>query len=157
MANARAPQLQESNSQLYISRPNNVKFCYLNPNPAQYKLSWGVQDFAEPHVVVVAQNPQGQKDDDGMLPMEIYGCDREVFHTTHLPSPEVPNGWYKVVEVRAAQVVEPTEIVTVVDDKVESRSVVPPGHWIVQNPGGEQYYNSPEIFSRNYQLSPKEA
>ena len=152
MTYPQALRLEEGNSQVYVSRPNNVKLCFLNPNPAEYKLSWGDQKFSGPHVVVVTEKP-GAEGDGGLTPMEIYGCDPEIFRATYRPSPEIPNGWYKVVEVRAVQVDEPTEIVTVVDGQVESRSLVPPGHWIVQNPSGEQYYNSPEVFSRNYQIS----
>lgn len=150
MTHTRAPQLDEGNSDLYLSRPDNVKTCYLNPNPAEYRLSWGTQSFDGPHVLIVVAPPGGEKDDRDLASMEIYGCDMETFHATHLPVPKVENGWYKVAKVRATQVDEPTEIVTVVHGEVESKAVVPPGHWIVQNPTGEQYYNSPEIFARNY-------
>lgn len=153
MAYTKAPQLDENNSRLYVSRPDQVKICYLNPNPARYQLSWGEQAFDGPHVLIVVEPPSAEPGVHGMKPMEIYGCEIEAFHATHRPSPDIENGWYKAAQVRAKRVDEPTEIVTVIDGRVESRSVVPPGHWIVQNPGGEQYYNTPEVFERNYVAS----
>lgn len=150
MTYAKAPQLDESNSKLYTSRPDKIKTCYLNPNPAKYQLSWGDQTFDGPHVLVVVESAVSETDGHGMKPMEIYGCEIDTFHATHLPSLDAENSWYKAARVRAMQVEQPTEIVTVVDGRIESRSVVPPGHWIVQNPGGEQYYNSPEVFERTY-------
>ena len=50
------------------------------------------------------------------------------------------------------RVVSGAEVVTFVDGVEEMRAAVPPGAYIVQNPGGELYAMSPEEFERRYEL-----
>lgn len=143
-------KLADETSDLYVPRPDHVKLCFYNPNPARYTLSWGVQEFDGPHVTIVTTTPNATEGAQAMPSMEVYGCEVETFRDTHVRAPEKEHGWYKAAPVRARKAQEETEIVTVVDGKVEGRSKVPAGYWIIENPGGEQYYNSPEEFARNY-------
>lgn len=140
----------DQRSDLYVPCPDHVKLCFYNPNPARYVLAWGVQEFDGPHITIVTSSAKAAESRHGMPCMEVYGCEVATFRETHLRVPGVEHGWYKAVPVRARKATEETEIVTVVDGRVESRSKVPAGYWIIENPGGEQYYNSPEEFARNY-------
>jgi hypothetical protein len=84
-------------------------------------------------------------------PDQKYGVELEVFFTTHQPIPDHPDHYVKSVKVRATQVTSETRIVTTTGDRQEMESIVPAGAWIIQNPAGELYYNSPEEFGERYE------
>src|SRR5689334_22093757 len=134
----RAPQLNESNSKLYRSVPGEPKHAVLCWQPATYRLSWGTQQFDGPHMRIEADGHR-------------YGAELAAFFTTYRPVPEKPDHYVKVATVRALQVTEDTEMITIVNGREEARSTVKAGGWIVQNPGGEQYYNTPEDFALRYE------
>ena len=137
MTNPTAPVLDHTNAKSYKANPEFNKQAVLTWAPADYKLSWGEQTFDGPHMVV-----DGDKD-------QPYGCALEEFFTTHKPVGQ-ENRYFKTVEVLAMRVDVETDIVTMVDGREESRSTVPPGHWVIRNPKGEQYYNDPETFAQRY-------
>jgi hypothetical protein len=138
MSNPIAPKLNESNSQLYRPRETHVKHALLRWQPAQYKLEWGEQAFDGPHMVI---------DPDGAA----YGVELKAFFETYRPVPEREHHYVKVALVRAMRVTRDTDIETIVDGQVEARSTIKAGGYIIQNPGGEQYYNTPEEFERRYE------
>jgi hypothetical protein len=133
-----APQLDASNSKQYRTVPGLPKHAVLCWQPATYTLSWGTQQFDGPHMVVDADDHR-------------YGVDLRAFFTTHKPVADQPDHYVKDAVVRALQVSEDTDLITEVDGRHEMRSTVKAGGWIVQNPGGEQYYNTPEDFQHRYQ------
>lgn len=139
MAKPTAPKLDESNSQLYRPRSTVERRAVLRWQPADYKLIWGEQSFDGPHMAVT--------DLDG----SEYGVELKAFFTTYVPVPDHEHHYVKVATVRALRVSEDTEIETVIDGRVEARSTVKAGGYIVQNPNGEQYYNTPEEFERRYE------
>jgi len=138
MNRARAPKLDESNSALYRPVPTS-KRAVLCWEPATYELSWGTQRFDQPHMRV----------DDGDQP---YGVELRTFFATHKAVPDKPDHYIKDAPVRALQVREDTDIVTVIDGREEMKATVKAGAWIVQNPAGEQYYNTDDEFQRRYEL-----
>ncbi len=127
--------LDEKNSKEYTAKAKPKK-AVLNWMGAIYILNWGKQLFEGPHMVIDNK----------------YGCALEEFFTTHKPLAE-KNTWRKCAHVRARQVEVDTDLVTMVRGREESRSTVRAGGWIVQNPGGEQYYNTPEDFIERYEIS----
>jgi hypothetical protein len=80
-----------------------------------------------------------------------YGSELKAFFDTHRPVPERENHYVKVARVLALCVEEPVELVTWVDGRVEARAVVEPGGYILQNPSGEQYYNTAAEFAERYE------
>jgi hypothetical protein len=138
MSNPRAPKLDESNSRLYRPRHAEPKHAFLRWRPASYELEWGKQEFDGPHMVI---------EDKGIE----YGSELNAFFSTHAPIPEREDHYRKVACVRAARVDRDTDLVTVVDGREEATATVKAGGFIVQNPGGEQYYNTPEEFERRYE------
>ena len=142
MTHVTAPQLNEHNATRYKANPAFNKQAVLVWTPARYVLSWGVQEFEGPHMLV---------DGDTAHP---YGCALEEFFTTHKPVLSQPDRWYKNVEILALQLTETTEVVTLVDGKVEARSTAPAGHWVIRNPKGEQYCTDPTTFAQRY-LAPE--
>lgn len=134
-----APQLDEANSKRYRARPGKPKRAVLVWPAASYALSWGAQRFDGPHMRV----------GDGS---EAYGVELRAFFTTHRPLPAQPDHYVKDAVVRGLRVTEDTDLVTVVEGRQEGTSTVKAGGWIVQNPGGEQYYNTPEDFESKYEL-----
>lgn len=139
MSKPTAPKLDESNSQLYRPRSNVERHVVLRWQPADYELSWGEQSFDGPHMVVI--DPDGSE----------YGVELKAFFHTYVPVPEREHHYVKVAPVRAMRVSADTEIETILDGRVEARSTVKAGGYIVQNPNGEQYYNTPEEFERRYE------
>ena len=135
-------ELNETNSLIYTAKAK-PKFAILSWQGADYKLSWGKQSFDGPHMVIGAEG--------GGLGLGEYGCELEAFFTTHEPLADV-NWWRKCARVRAHKVKVDTDLVTVVKGQEESRSTVLAGGWIIQNPGGEQYYNTPNEFVERYEL-----
>ena len=133
----RAPQLDASNSKRYRAVPGAAKRAVLCWEPATYELSWGTQRFDEPHMRI---------DADG----SAYGSELRAFFDTHKALPEQRDHYVKDAVVRALQVSEDTDIVTVVNGRQEMTATIEAGGWIVQNPGGEQYYNTAEEFQRRY-------
>jgi len=133
----RAPQLDDNNSKPYrsVPAPKRAVLCW---EPATYTLSWGTEQFDGPHMRI----------DNGDQP---YGSELRAFFNTHKPLPDKPDHYVKDAIIRALQVSEDTDIVTVVDGREEMSATVKAGGWIVQNPGGEQYYNTPEEFQKRYQ------
>jgi len=81
-----------------------------------------------------------------------YGAELRAFFETHRALPDKPDHYIKDAPVRALQVSEDTDIVTVIDGREEMKATVKAGAWIVQNPGGEQYYNTDDEFQRRYEL-----
>jgi hypothetical protein len=132
-------KLDESNSRRYRARPGAPKRAVLCWQPASYELTWGKQRFDGPHMRI----------GEGAT---AYGVELRAFFTTHRAVAEQPDHYIKDAVVRARQVTEDTELVTVIDGREEARSTVKAGGWIVQNPGGEQYYNTPEEFQSKYEL-----
>ncbi|MEO0422970.1 MAG: hypothetical protein AAF184_11575 [Pseudomonadota bacterium] len=130
-------QLDDSNSDYYVAKAR-PKEAQLRWEPRRYELSWGVQEFDGPHMVITSESPE-------------YGVDLQVFFTTHKPLPDTPHHYIKVTPVRAMQVREPTHITTEIDGRLEMEAEVPAGAWIVQNKDGELYYNSAEEFAKRYE------
>jgi hypothetical protein len=87
----------------------------------------------------------------------VRRCDPErrsstrAFFETHKAVRDKPDHYVKDAPVRALQVSQDTDIVTMIDGRQEMTATVKAGGWIVQNPGGEQYYNTAEEFQRRYQ------
>jgi hypothetical protein len=137
MSRPRAPQLDDSNSTLYrpVPTPKRAVLCW---EPATYELSWGTERFEDPHMRV----------DDGDQP---YGVELRAFFETHKALRDQPDHYIKDAPVRALQVSEDTDIVTVIRGREEMKATVKAGAWIVQNPGGEQYYNTDDEFQRRYE------
>lgn len=134
----RAPQLDDTNSELYHPKPV-PKHAVLVWEPATYELTWGIESFDEPHMRIDAG--------DG----KHYGAELRAFFDTHRPLPEQRDHYVKDAVVRALQVSEDMDIVTEVNGKPEMVGTVKAGGWIIQNPAGEQYYNTPEEFQRRYE------
>lgn len=107
-----------------------------NESPAGYKLSWGDQSFDGPHMVVQCDIP--------------YGIALNEFESTHVRVGE--DLYIKSAKIRALQLTEETEVVTLVDGKEESRSLAPMGVWVVRNPGGEIYVVPDGEFQGKYEL-----
>ena len=137
MTAARVDRLDDSNSEIYRSR-GAPKHAVLRWEPRSYALSWGTQEFDGPHMVV-------------MGPDEEYGVDLETFFATHRPIADRKDHYVKQANVRARQASEETLIVTEVNGRKEMEATVPAGAWIIQNPAGEIYYNSPEEFEQRYE------
>jgi len=137
MTNPMAPELTEDNATRYSANPEFCKYAYLSWSPTSYSLSWGEMSFDGPHMVI----------EDGA---SFYGCALEEFFTTHKPVLGSENMWYKNAEVLAKQVDIDTDIVTMVDGRVEARSTIPAGEWIIRNPKGEQYCISSENLAKRY-------
>jgi len=85
-------------------------------------------------------------------PTHRYGVELRVFFATHRPVPDKVDYYTKDAIVRALQLDRPTEVITEIDGRVEITALAQPGCWIVQNPTGEQYYNTDEDFSARYEL-----
>ena len=79
-----------------------------------------------------------------------YGVDLAVFFSTHRPVPARVDHYVKAVKIRATRLHEETLLETVVDGRVEVRATAPKGSWVIQNPSGEFYYNTPEEFQARY-------
>jgi hypothetical protein len=141
MSLPKAPVLDESNSSLYRPRPGKPKHAVLRWEPAEYDLPWGTERFDGPHMLV----------QDGA---HRYGVDLAVFFATHAPVADHEHCYIKTAPVRARRVDEETLIVTHVRGRQEMVASVPAGAWIVQNPAGEQYYNTAEEFAKGYEPIP---
>lgn len=128
-------ELNETNSQEFIPKAK-AKSAVLSWQGADYSLEWGKQHFDGPHMVIDGE----------------YGCELEAFFTTHEPLTD-ENTWRKSARVRARKVEVNTDLVTMVKGEEESRSTILAGGWIIQNPGGEQYYNTPEAFVERYEAA----
>jgi hypothetical protein len=133
-----APQLDDSNSKRYQTRPGLPKRAVLCWEPATYTLAWGTQQFDEPHMRVESD-------------AQPYGVELRAFFSTHRTIRDRPDHYVKDAVVRALRVDEDTDIVTIVNGRVEATATIKAGGYIVQNPGGEQYYNTPEELERNYE------
>ena len=130
-------RLHSGNSALFRPLPLE-KHATVRWEAATYQLSGGVQAFDRPHVWV--------RDSGGG-----YGVDLQVFFSTHAPVPGRSDHYVKTALVRAVQVTDQVQIETHVRQRLESRATVAPGGWILQNPGGELYYNTAEEFARRYE------
>jgi hypothetical protein len=130
-------RLHPGNSGLF--RPKAVeKQATIVWKGAKYALSGGDQSFSGPHVRV------GQGGD-------AYGVDMTVFFATHEAVAGKPDHYIKTAPVRAVRVQDPTQIETRVRQKLEMKATIQPGGWLIQNPDGELYYNTPEEFERRYE------
>ncbi len=134
-------ELHVGNSKRYRPQPQE-KHATVRWEPASYQLSWGDQEFDGPHVQV--------HDSGG-----AYGVDLRVFFKTHEPVKGKADHYVKTGFVRAVQVNEPTEIHTMVDGRLEGTATVEPGGWVIQNPDGELYYNTPGEFQKRYEEAPE--
>lgn len=105
--------------------------------PMKYKLSWGDQSFDGPHMVVHGDQP--------------YGIAIDEFDKTH-NSVAGQDLYIKSAKVRAVQLTETAEVVSIVKGREESRSEGPAGSWAVENPGGEVYVVPDEEFRSKYDL-----
>lgn len=112
------------------------KHVLLIREPADYKVPWGDQSFDRPHMAVQCDMP--------------YGIHLDEFESTHIQVGE--DLYVKSAKIRALQLTEETEIITMVSGEEESRSLVPAGEWIVRNPGGEVYPVPDEEFRSKYDL-----
>ena len=120
-------------------KPKKVaKHALLLWAPAKYKLSWGVQNFDGPHIMINGE----------------YGCALEEFFSTYRPLKE-RNTYYKHAEVHARQVKSKEHLKTVLDGKVEIEGDIDTGYWIIRNPGGEEYAIKDEKFHELYELAEK--
>jgi len=132
-----------------------VKVAFLNDEAASYiKPSWssnefpGLQTFKGPHMVVLMERA-GAEPISGLKPMDVYGCDITEWLETHV---RVKGGWRKSVIVEAFQLDKETNVTTMLgtSDVPEAVTTAPAGHWVVRNPRGEIYVNTPEQFSQQY-------
>lgn len=138
MANPTITALDESAGR-YRAKPGTPKRAVLKWEAGEYHLTWGNQHFDGPHMVVGSGSDQ-------------YGVELRVFFATHRPVFDRADHYVKDAVVRATQVATPTDIVTTVDGREEMRATVEPGGWIVENPGGELYYNTAKKFAEQYEL-----
>lgn len=134
----RAPRLDERNSKRYRPRPEAPKRAVLCWEPASYELASGTQRFEGPHMRIDAV--------DGPC-----GAELRTFFDTYRALPDRPDHYVQDAIVRALRVREELDIVTIVNGREEARATVKPGGFIVQNPGGAQYYNTPDEFQRRYE------
>jgi hypothetical protein len=132
----RAPRLDETNSKLYRALPGTPKRAVLRWEAATYELSWGTQRFDEPHMVVEGDHS--------------YGVDLRIFFATHRALADKRDHYVKDAVVRARQVDVDTDIVTEVNGRQEMSATAKAGGWIIQNPTGEQYYNTGDEFPQRY-------
>jgi hypothetical protein len=121
----------------YRSKPV-LKHCRLCDQPAEYRCSWGSQQFTGPHMVVI--DPAG-----------AYGVDLEVFFATHEPVPERRDVYVKISRVRAWLVTERLVLTTIVDGRPEMVADVPAGAYVVENPAGERYAMTAAAFEQRYE------
>jgi hypothetical protein len=133
-----APQLDDTNSKLYHPKPV-PKHAVLFWEPATYHLSWGIEHFDEPHMRV--------DEGDG----KYCGCELRAFFDTHRALAEQRDHYVKDAVVRALQTGEDMDIVAEANGQAEMVGIVRAGCWIIQNPAGEQYYDTPEAFQRRYE------
>jgi hypothetical protein len=133
-------RLHSGNSRLYRPKPVEKKavLCW---EAASYQLAWGKQDFDGPHVRVI--------DGDS-----AYGVDTQVFFATYKQLAGKPDHYVKTAAVRAVQIAQSTNIETRVRERLEAKATIEPGGWLIQNPGGELYYNSAPEFERHYEPVP---
>ena len=131
-------RLDESNSRVYRSKSGLLKQCHIRWEAAEYLLSWGLQKFHGPHVVVIDANGD-------------YGVELEVFFATHKAITELRDHYVKVANVRACRTAEAVHLVTQIKGNTEMVALVPPGAYIVQNPSGEVYSMSAEEFDARYE------
>jgi hypothetical protein len=136
-------RLHSGNSALFVPKPV-PKRAVLRWEPAKYKLSWGEQDFPGPHMRV----DEGESE---------YGVDLQVFYATHSAVPGKADHYTKTAPVRALQVKDVTEIDTLVRGRLEGKAAIQAGGWLLQNEGGELYYNSAEEFAKRYERAPSTA
>jgi len=139
MANPTVTRLDDSNSARYRSKPGQPRKATLCWEPANYQLTWGTQNFDGPHMLVTLDDEQ-------------YGVDLRAFFETYKPVLDRPHHYVKDAVVRAMRVDKPTDIVTIIQGRVEMRSTVEAGGWLIQNPGGEIYSNTSKKFEENYEL-----
>lgn len=130
--------LDESNSQLYCPRPI-VKHAVVKSTGGEYVLSGGVQRFDGQHVMVMDERGH-------------YGVNHSRFFATHQAVPGEADRYYKVGNVRAWCSDRLCELVTEIDGNEEIVALVQIGDFVVQNPEGEQYAVSAEIFAERYIL-----
>lgn len=123
----------------YRSRPGRPKHARIWWEPAEYRLSRGVQQFNGPHVRVTDANGD-------------YGVDLNVFFETHRPVPDLEDHYIKDARVRAYRTIESSTLITRVNGTVEMVSAVQAGDFVVQNPDGEEYPMSAEEFASRYVL-----
>ena len=127
--------LDSTNSSEFITK-GKTKHCVRVERGATYDLEWGRQEFKGPHMFID----------------NTYGCDIDVFFNTYKAIEGEEDTFIKVAKVWAYQVDTDTDLVTMVDGKEKSRSTVLANDWIIQNPGGEQHYNTHEEFVQRYKL-----
>ncbi len=131
------PQLTSDNAIVATPRPDKTKTAVLRWAAAHYVVSWGTQDFAGPHMHIDGQ----------------YGCALSEFFETHLPINELENTWFKATPVLAMQLTEDMnleDLTTKDGNKESSYDTIPAGTWIIRNPSGEQYTNTPVVFAAKY-------
>ena len=126
----------EGQARAFVPNPAFAKRAILVWEGADYHLECGDQHFDGPHMRILGEEP--------------YGTALQEFFSTHLPVPERVDHYVKNVVIQAVQVTEEVLLETVVGGRLEGTSKVPPGAYILRNPGGELYYNSREEFERRY-------
>ena len=127
------------NCRRYRPREGVVRQAHLHSETAQYQLSWGLQTFVGPHMRV--HDPAGE-----------YGVELDTFFRTHRPVTGRDHCYVKVATVHAWCVTEAVTVETYVSGHLEMTAIVPPGAYIVENPGGEQFSMSAEEFFNRYEL-----
>jgi hypothetical protein len=126
-----------SNSRRYRSRPGVSKFAIPVWHGAQYRLAWGVETFAGPHMKVRSGDCW-------------YGVELATFFRTHKGVPIHGHVYVKSVEVDASRTTVPFTLTTLVREQMEMVAQVPVGAFIVRNPDGEEYAMSAEDFLLRY-------
>lgn len=150
-------QLNTRNAKTYKPRSGAIKIAVLCDEPATFeKPSWGAggkQSFPGAFMLVMIPRNKGVPDGYGNKPYDVYGADVARFMAEHDPVPGVENGYVKKVRVLAVLLTGDTEVLTMVDGKLEASTTAPAGHYLVQQPKGEQQAIAPDQFAQLYELA----
>ncbi len=147
--------LNEFNARRFRPRKGVIKYAVLCDEPVTFqKPSWGKggqQIFTKPFILIAVPRENKEPNPQGLIPYDVYGSAIDKFLNMHEPIPEVRNGWRKKTNVLAIRLTRETEVLTIVSGKEEAKTKAPAGHWLVQQPGGEQQVIAPEQFASLYE------
>lgn len=114
------------------------RFARLVIAPTTYVLSWGTQEFTEPHMSI-----QDPSDASGQT---RYGCVLPQFLETYVDGP-TPGSYLKGQNVTARRVSVEETI-----DTLEGPATVPVGSWVVRDLAGNLWQNTDDVFHATYVL-----
>lgn len=125
-------------------RKTRLVLAFRTGSPVRFSKSWGEQHIRAGGWVIVPLT-------NGTPTEDLYGIDDERFRETYEPVGPT-NTYRKRATVRAYQPGKAFEVVTRIDDHVETeRAVGSATSWMVRNPTGEVYPVSDETFRESYE------